>query len=352
MHSHMYLIIIFLYLYIYLKNFKCSNSFHLNKNSILESSMFNIPNIIWFFFDFKLISCFMIRFFYFLSSLFDFTKTKRLFIYNDMLNFTMDLFIVDLFYKIKNLDFNKLIILTFVFWITSYNISFFIGFCQICILIINVKILVIFYIYNNDKLNGYRLHTFIKYFLFFLIIIHMIIFIYILFTNLYKMFIKDYKWWTNIKNIFQNLSGNRSPQQDPNNNNSYNFYTPSTKDKKKKASELHDKLIEVQKRKVQNKDYVEIKESLLQQKRDWKHKVTIDKSPEISLQDQINKINNEWDKYDKEGKKFKKIISDIKKGEERFYPDESKSLFKDYLLVIKNLKSNLKSMHSNLTKKK
>lgn len=82
----------------------------------------------------------------------------------------------------------------------------------------------------------------------------------------------------------------------------------------------------------------------------WEHKIIIEKRQDLSLQDQLDKVQSELEAYNKQKEKFQQSINNIKKGKENFYPDEAKNLWKDYIEVIKNLNFNLKSMKKNLKK--
>jgi hypothetical protein len=63
-------------------------------------------------------------------------------------------------------------------------------------------------------------------------------------------------------------------------------------------------------------------------------------------------VKSEFKAYDKQENKFKKIVVDINKEKENFFPNESRFLFNEYVSVIKILKKNLKSVEKVLSKKK
>jgi hypothetical protein len=49
-------------------------------------------------------------------------------------------------------------------------------------------------------------------------------------------------------------------------------------------------------------------------------------------------------------KKFKKILVDISKNKEKFFPQESKALFKEYVEIVSILRDNVKSIIKNAKK--
>jgi hypothetical protein len=76
----------------------------------------------------------------------------------------------------------------------------------------------------------------------------------------------------------------------------------------------------------------------------------IEEKPKLTKSQQLDRIIDEYKAYDTQEKKFKNTIKNIKKNKENFYPEESTDLFKDYIKIIKDLKTNLKSMQKNIKK--
>lgn len=152
----------------------------------------------------------------------------------------------------------------------------------------------------------------------------------------------------------QNNNNNKPPRKPP-------IFTPSEnhKDIKKKASEIKQKLLKLQKDKLKTSNLNgeggsrrrEVSKSI-RESRNWKHKIIIEQRQDLSLEDKLKKVQFELDASTNQKKLFKKSINNIKKGKENFYPDESKYLWKDYIEVIKSLRSNLKSMKKNLKKQR
>lgn len=123
------------------------------------------------------------------------------------------------------------------------------------------------------------------------------------------------------------------------------------KDIKKKASEMKQQLLKVQKDKLSSNDLsVNDTPKSISHSRNWEHQIIIEQKQDLSLKEKLEKVQLELQAYNNQKKLFKKSINNIKKGKENFYPDESKYLWKDYIEVIKSLNSNLKSMKKNLKK--
>jgi hypothetical protein len=108
-------------------------------------------------------------------------------------------------------------------------------------------------------------------------------------------------------------------------------------------------LLNTQKRNLNNNspDTV-INKTSLGQRKGWKENINIKDNPQFLIKDQIDNVISELKAYDNQEKKFKKIVVDINKEKENFFPNESKSLFNEYVSVIKILKKNLKSLEKNL----
>lgn len=86
--------------------------------------------------------------------------------------------------------------------------------------------------------------------------------------------------------------------------------------------------------------------------RKWEKTITIEERLQLSISQQLDRIKYEYKAYDNQEKKFQDTINDINNNKEKFYPKESKALFKEYIKLIKDLKINLKSMETNLKKHK
>ncbi len=147
----------------------------------------------------------------------------------------------------------------------------------------------------------------------------------------------DYKWFKN--------NGNKpnKPKE------TFFFYLNDKRKNKKKVSSLKEKIFEAQRRNA-NKNTPNFKQNSFSEKRNIKKSINIGDQPKFSISDQIKDAEYEFKAYDNQEKKFKKIVVDINKGKEGFYPNESKSLFNEYVSVIKVLKKNLKLVEKTLSK--
>jgi len=217
---------------------------------------------------------------------------------------------------------------------------------------------------NNNQLKKYFpvFHSIIKYILFALLIIVSLILIIIgqklliiIIANLKKFFLNmdiksklknlklslDYKW---VKNNNKPNKPKGTFVFDLNNNN---------KENKKKVSYLKDKIFDAQKKNL-NKNFTNttFKHESFSQKRNWTKSINIEDNPKFTISEQINNVKSEFKAYNNQENKFKKIIVDINKKKEEFFPNESQSLFNEYVSVVKVLKKNLKSIEKTLSKNK
>lgn len=131
---------------------------------------------------------------------------------------------------------------------------------------------------------------------------------------------------------------------------------PKNKDKKlknlelkRRANELKEKLLKSQNSNLVTKDSNKLSFS---ERKNWKGTVDIGEVPKFSAKDQLENLNYEFQAYNNQEKKFKKIVINIDKGKENFYSDDSRSLFNSYVDVIKILKKNLKIIQKTLKKEK
>ena len=213
---------------------------------------------------------------------------------------------------------------------------------------------------NNNQLKEEFpiFHSIIKYTLYVLLIINSIILIIIgqklltmiitFFKNLFlnmdiKNKLKDLKLSLDYKR-FKN-KGNKP------NGGSFIFDLKNKKKNKKRASFLKEKILDAQKR---NKDLpnTTLKQESFSKRRNWKKSINIEDNPKFTAREQLNNVKSEFKAYDNQENKFKKIVVDINKEKETFFPNESKLLFKEYVGVIKILKKNLKSVEKVLSKNK
>lgn len=130
------------------------------------------------------------------------------------------------------------------------------------------------------------------------------------------------------------------------------------KKNKKKASSLKEKIFNLQKNNLKEEGAehtissrdTTFNQTSFSERRGWNQTINLGDNPKFTRNDQLNNVRSEFQAYDNQEKKFKKIVVDINKEKENFFPDESTSLFKDYITVIKILKKNLKSVEKNIKK--
>ena len=205
-------------------------------------------------------------------------------------------------------------------------------------------------------------HNIIKYILFGLLILNLLILIIIgqkllifIITYLREFFLN-----TNILNKLRDLKLSldykwvKNKDKRPQKPEGYSFFDFKNKKKnKKRASYLKEKILDSQNKNL-NKDYpnTTFKKESLSKRRNWKESIYIGDNPEFTINEQLNNVKHEYKAYDNQEKKFKKIVIDISKEKEEFFPGESKSLFKEYVGVIKILKKNLQHVEKTLSKDK
>ena len=216
---------------------------------------------------------------------------------------------------------------------------------------------------NNELKEEFPVfHSIVKYTLFVLMIINSLILIIIgqklliiITTYLKKLFLNmdiknklkdlklsfDYKWIKNKGNKPKNPEG------------SFIFDLKNKRKNKKRASFLKEKILEAQNKNL-NKDFsnTAFKQESFSKKRNWKKSINIEDNPKFTISEQLNNVKSEFKAYDNQENKFKKIVVDINKEKEKFFPNESRFLFKEYVSVIKILKKNLKSVEKVLSKSK
>lgn len=207
----------------------------------------------------------------------------------------------------------------------------------------------------------------IRYLLLSLLIINLFISIYFSLNIIFNIISIILKILTNsilnikeLKNKWKSFSfkrdilrkGNKSPKNPENSNLNFiesNKKKKTKEDLEKKALELKNKILDLQaKNSSTPQGTIENKQN--PKNRKWKETITIEKIPEITVEEQLNRINYEYTAYDMQDKKFRDIINNIDNNKENFYPPESKSLFKEYLIIIDVLKTEMKSVETNLKK--
>lgn len=313
----------------------------------------------------------------FIEALFVAKRGKRFLNYNNIdlhiykykflkkINFSLDEGIFNLYKYINKINPLIFVILGGIFiFISKYsnNSLLFIYLYKICFSIaINIKWIIIThdFIKNQEfKKNYLNLYSPIRYLLLGMLFIYLTIMVIISFNlinylihliwNMIWAKIKGLKIWNSINTGFSNNKPPKKPQ-----NSNIPFYTQEDKNIKKKALEMKQKLLRMQSDKLNTNDLsmdCRSKSMHSNLNKKWKHNIVIEKREDLSLNDQLDKVQFELEAYNNQKKKFQQSINNIKKSKENFYPDEAKYLWRDYIEVIKSLKFNLKSMKNNLKK--
>lgn len=214
-----------------------------------------------------------------------------------------------------------------------------------------------YWVNNNELKKDFPVfHSIIEYTLFVLLIINLLVLIIVgqkllimIITYLKKLFLNmdiknklkdlklslDYKWVKNKSN--QPKDGN------------FIFDLQNKKKNKKRASFLREKILDSQNRK---KDFpnTTFKQESFSKRRNWNQSINIEDNPKFTIREQLDNVKSEFKAYDNQENKFKKIVVDINKEKENFFPNESRFLFNEYVSVIKILKKNLKSVEKVLSK--
>lgn len=244
-----------------------------------------------------------------------------------------------------------------IIYIYLYKFSFLIG-TSIKLIIINKKFI------EYDKLNHNfpLMNNIIKCFLLGLLFITLCLIvvigqkILIFMINYLKDFILKINIIDKLKDCklyleYKRFKGHKTPKDPQNPEISFFFNKKKRKENKRTAFKLKEKILEVQSNLNENNLEIKPTQTSLNKKRNWKETIDIKEVPAFSVSDQLKRAQNEIKAYDNQDKKFKNIVINIGKGKEKFYPDESMTLFNEYISVIKILKDNLKSIEKNLKKK-
>lgn len=296
-------------------------------------------------------------FFYIKEFIYNFEKDENKSLIKK-LDLTFDLLILGIYNDVKNIR-------PWIFFILAYCIFIFLGdkgHLWICLsdFLFLLGVFIELIIKTNLWINNHKfkydfplLYYVIKYLLFGLVIIFI----------LYKLIVVGQVLWTLIKTSvlkklkslklsfdYQRLKNNKSPRDpgDPN----MNIFEERRKKKERKetALELKEKVLKAQVKLLDANANTSSNQISFSEKKNWKGTVQIGEAPEFSVSDQLKNIDKEYQAYNAQDKKFKKIVVDISKGKEEFFPNESKFLFNEYVDVVKILKNNLKSVKKNLKK--
>ena len=281
---------------------------------------------------------------------------------NDFLN---NMFLIDKsILKIESSIFITLLYYVYVFTISLDIIEIYLISFLLLVGVLIKLIKITDYWLNNDELKkDYPIfHSIIKYILFGLFIIISLILIIIGqkllvmgITYLKKFFlnldiqkkIKDFKLSLNYKWFKNNGNKPNKPKE------TFFIDLKNKKENKKRASFLKEKIFDAQKKNWnQSSPSTIFKQESFSEKRNIKKSINLGDKPKFSTVEQIKNVQHEFKAYEIQENKFKKIVVDINKEKENFFPNESQSLFNEYVSVIKILKKNLKSVEKALSKNK
>jgi cytochrome c oxidase subunit 1 len=328
---------------LFLHSFKFLNNFLINK---LKNYLFSI-----------IIQILRVKFekftFSFFSEIFVFFKYNAIFL--DKVILSLDNFILK--YININICINAGFIILgvsyfymnlLVYSLTQLLISFFI----FLILIKSFK----FCIQNSKWLNNSHSLNLLRYLLVSLLLVNFFIFMYLsikIVLIIFNILIKDHILNISIKDLKEKWKsfnfkkdilkrGNKPPKtpQDPN-----LTFTESTKKKEKRKeefktiSELKNRILEVQMEKDRileaHKEKGREEQNPVKFNRNWDKTISSNKNPEITNTSLMKKtLEYELNKYENQKKKFSATIERIEKNEENVYPQESKSMFKDYVVLV------------------
>lgn len=268
----------------------------------------------------------------------------------------LDLLIKRIYNKIYTIKFPILFSIAFCINIFFSENIFFLDLCYIFILTGIFIILIIItqnWIDNINKREYYLFNSIVKYIFIILLFFIALILIVVSFKFILS-FITLLK--SNIINKLNDLKLSLDYRLSKLNNKpkkpEFNFYSyyKERKKSKKKALALKEKLLQIKHNQYTINSSNPSSLDSLSTKRNWKGKITIENTPTFSSSDQLKNIKYEFEAYNNQEKKFKKIVVDINKERENFYANESESLFNSYVDVVKILKRNLKEIEKNLKK--
>lgn len=200
----------------------------------------------------------------------------------------------------------------------------------------------------------------IKYFLLGLLIINLLILIIVgqkvwfLTLNFIKNLFFNSHIITKFKEIKLSLEYKlRKTPKNPKDPKNKLFFFQKKKDEKSKNLELKKRAEDLKNKVLKNQTSSLVHKELSFKNRKWEGTIAIDKTHEFSITDQIKHINEELEEYKSKIERFKEVVINIDKGKENFYPNESRSLFNNYIDIIENqLIPNLKRQKNFFTKKR
>lgn len=308
--------------------------------------------------------CYFLLFLFFFKNFFEhytFFKSNQILIFTieKKFDYNLNIIYVKLYNITKKISASLVFILACIIYIYFFDINIIFIYISKLFFLISIFIKLVmfnkYWINNSSIKNNFPLfHLIIKYILFSLLLLNLYLLIHIIYKlcilglSLINNYILKSNIINKIKDKFNSIKSFFSK-----NSKNPDILILSNEDKKKnkkKASELKEILLKKQKENL-NFNYENLNNNF-SNKRDWKETINIEEVPDFSIDNQLKNLKKEYILYDKQVDKFKRIVKDIDKGKENFYPNESKTLFNQYIHMIEILKINLKSLEKNLKKNK
>lgn len=208
--------------------------------------------------------------------------------------------------------------------------------------------------YNEFEDNYPFIYKIVKIFLFVLLFMDILILIFLgqKIWMLLKVYILNKLKDLKLNLDYLRLKNNNTNKPGPNKPSHFFPLSSNKKEDKKKAHELKQELLEVQKNFVNKSSNKFNVNSSLSQNRNWTNTIELPETSEFTVENQIKNLDHEFKQYDNQEKTFKTIVVNISKKKEKFYPDESRVLFNEYVKLVNILKKNLKSTKKELRKYK
>jgi hypothetical protein len=296
----------------------------------------------------------------------------KLFIYNfnlsknksfkERLDFSLDQLIFNIYNDIKNLNYLIFFFTAGIIYIYSEDKNIIYMYISCFLFSISLFIKLVFLLKNLINMKFFALsypvtYYLIKYALFSLLFINMLILIqlneklWVLIITYIKNYILKIKIFDKLSNmkISWDYDSGKIPKN-PKNPKKFSFLSFYKKTKRKKeAWSLKRKLLKIQGKKGRRGEIERIEVTT------WTHRkpkmdIEIHNKSNPTIFDQLERVKKVHQGTGNQIKAFNNIIKNVDENKENFYPNESTSLFKDYVILLKELKNNLKHMEENLKK--
>lgn len=224
-----------------------------------------------------------------------------------------------------------------------YKINFLISF-----------IIVLIFIIKWCDINNWLKNKLFKFVLYSLLWLSIGMLFYIFIKMISDIFVFIITKILNIKDLIKKSLNNKN--NSPNNSDFDIYYSDSINKRKKnrskylkqRAKEMHNKLLIQQKSNYAKENKNSYKNSSLSAKRSINKYIYIEPRQDLNIETQFERVKNELEAYNIQQKKFKSWSKG--KGKDFTYPDEAKKLFKEYSILLKDLRPYLKSMKKKIKK--